>query len=231
MPSVAYERRDHAQELLDDQRRQAFQRLVEKQKTRIEHQRAADGEHLLLAAGELRAEIAATLAQTREQLEHARRGPRPGPGYRGEIFLDRERLPDVALLRHPAQAGGCALVRAQGRDGATVELDAAAAIARHADQRREQRGLAGAVAPEQRERLALVERKVDAVDDHALAVARAQAANAKKLRHASASPRYAAFTRGSRAISSAGPSATDASRRPARICATRIGTPGPCRAR
>ena len=43
-----------------------FERLVEQQQSRIEHQRAADGEHLLLAAGKLRAEIAAALRATAE---------------------------------------------------------------------------------------------------------------------------------------------------------------------
>ena len=128
-------------------------------------------------------EVAATLGQAREELEHARRRPATGARHRREIFFHRERLPDVALLRNPTQSGGCTLVRAQGRDGAPVEVDAAAAIARDADQRREKRRLAGPVATEQRERLAFVERQVDAVDDHALSVARPQAAYAKKLSH------------------------------------------------
>ena len=48
---------EHAQQLHHDQRRQSLERLIQQQQARIEHQRAADGEHLLLAARELRAEV------------------------------------------------------------------------------------------------------------------------------------------------------------------------------
>ena len=41
---------------LDDARGQALRRLVEQQQARIAHQRAGDGQHLLLAAGEHPAE-------------------------------------------------------------------------------------------------------------------------------------------------------------------------------
>ena len=85
--------------------RQAFDRLVEQQHSRIEHQRAADRQHLLLAAGELVAEIAAALLQPRKHLVDPAHGPRPGPRHGGHVLLDRERAEDVALLRHPADAG------------------------------------------------------------------------------------------------------------------------------
>src|SRR5205814_2407019 len=39
-----------APDLLTDERREAFGRLVEDEKQRIGHERAADGQHLLLAA-------------------------------------------------------------------------------------------------------------------------------------------------------------------------------------
>ena len=42
----------------DDQRRQPFERLVEQQQLRVEHQRAADRQHLLLAARQLVAHVA-----------------------------------------------------------------------------------------------------------------------------------------------------------------------------
>ena len=58
------------------QRRQALGRLVEDQQARIGHERAADREHLLLAARQLRAEIALALAQPREQRVHAIERPR-----------------------------------------------------------------------------------------------------------------------------------------------------------
>jgi hypothetical protein len=52
--------------LLDDDRRQAFGGLVHHQQARLEQQRAADGQHLLLAARELRAAVALALGQARE---------------------------------------------------------------------------------------------------------------------------------------------------------------------
>ena len=47
---VEYDGEHHVRVLLDDDGRQAFERLVQQQ--RVEHQRAAEGERLLLATGE-----------------------------------------------------------------------------------------------------------------------------------------------------------------------------------
>src|SRR5215470_19495111 len=95
------ERRD---QLLDDDGREALERLVEQDDTRIEHERAPDREHLLLAAGELVAEIAAAFGEARKQLIDARRRPGARPRHRGQVLLDGERLEDVALLEDPADA-------------------------------------------------------------------------------------------------------------------------------
>ena len=55
------------------ERRQAERRLVEQQQPRLRHQRAADRDHLLLAARQLAGRAASSLsAQRREQREHAR---------------------------------------------------------------------------------------------------------------------------------------------------------------
>ena len=64
---VADDAAQRRQQFIDDDRRQTFERLVEQHDARIEHQRAADREHLLLAAGELIAEIAPPLGEPREQ--------------------------------------------------------------------------------------------------------------------------------------------------------------------
>ena len=157
----ALERRE---QLLDDDRREAFERLVEQDDARVEDQRAADREHLLLAAGELVAEIAPPLGEPREHRVDLAGGPRPRARHGGEVFVDGERLEDVALLRHPADAGMGALVGAQAGDVAPAEPDRAAAIARHADDGVDQRGLAHAVAAEQRERLAFGEASSETCD-------------------------------------------------------------------
>ena len=110
MPSSADDPRQRRQQFLDDDRREALGRLVEQHELGIEHQRAGDRQHLLLAAGELVAEVGAALLEAREHLV----GPRHGPGARTgdgrQVLLDGQRLEDVALLRHPADPGERALV-------------------------------------------------------------------------------------------------------------------------
>ena len=66
-------------ELADDGRRQAERELVDEQQLRVGDERLADGEHLLLAAGEVAGELVDALGEAREQLEH----PLLGRGDRG----------------------------------------------------------------------------------------------------------------------------------------------------
>src|SRR3954468_12797078 len=54
-------------QLLDDDRREALERLVQQEQPRVGHQRARDGEHLLLAARKLVAEIRPALPQARKE--------------------------------------------------------------------------------------------------------------------------------------------------------------------
>ena len=61
MPS-ALSRRMVAEDLLHDHRREPHGRLVEQHHLRPGHERPADGEHLLLAAGERPGELRAPLA-------------------------------------------------------------------------------------------------------------------------------------------------------------------------
>ena len=82
-------RRSAAKQFLDDDRRQPFERLVEQHDARIERQRAADREHLLLAAGKLVAEILPPLGKPREQGVDLVGGPAARPRHRGEVFLRR----------------------------------------------------------------------------------------------------------------------------------------------
>ncbi len=102
---------DGGGELLDDDRGQAFERLVEQKQRRIGHQRARDRQHLLLAAGELIAEIAPPLGEAGEQIVDRRQIPAAVARGDGEIFLHRQRGKNLALLRHPADAGAGAAVR------------------------------------------------------------------------------------------------------------------------
>ncbi len=83
VPSSAIMRRDRGGQFLDDDRREAFERLVEQQQRRVGHQRARDRQHLLLAAGQLIAHVAAPFLDAREQVvDRASESQRPGRATR-----------------------------------------------------------------------------------------------------------------------------------------------------
>ena len=159
---VAHDARDRAQQLLDDDRRQALERLVEQQQ--------------LAGSAPARAPTASICCSPPESWLPRLRGARPGAGTsrrraagvhgpgRATAVRFSSTVSDLKMLRScgtqpmPAAArrcGGSAVTSLPG------EHDAAGMAARHADQRVDQRRLAGAVAAEQRERLAGVEREVE----------------------------------------------------------------------
>src|SRR5471030_2426672 len=70
------EPREAAPDLGADQRGKALGRFIKDQKTRVRHQRAPDGEHLLLATGKLAAHAAGARAELRKKIVHL--GERPG---------------------------------------------------------------------------------------------------------------------------------------------------------
>src|SRR6516164_1801377 len=81
-------------DLAHHDRRETETDLVAEQKFRVGHQRAADRDHLLLAARERGARDMAALGQRREQLVDPRQAPRPRPtklAADDEVLLDRER--------------------------------------------------------------------------------------------------------------------------------------------
>ena len=117
-----------------------------------------DGQLLLLAAGEVAAAAVHHLLEHREQLEERRRDRRAaglGGQAHAQVFLDREAREDLAALRHVADAGADALVRRRVRDVLAVEARCVPVLVGTRPIRRlEQRGLAHAVAAEQRGDLA-----------------------------------------------------------------------------
>ena len=60
------------EDLLGQDRREAHRRLVEEQDRRARHERAAHGQHLLLATRQRSGLLAAPLLQAREEVEDAR---------------------------------------------------------------------------------------------------------------------------------------------------------------
>ena len=172
-----------------DQRRQAFGRLVEDQQIGVGHQRAADGQHLLLAAGQLGAAVAAAARRGAEtSAARARRSSRagrrvrapPSPGSRAPSGWEkcrglpaRRRCPgarcDAAPRRSSPAPSPCT---SPWRGGTRPSM------------RAQQRGLAHAVAAHQPDRLAAPDRcEIDAVQDVARAVKRVQAARLEQRRH------------------------------------------------
>ena len=105
-------RRSAARTSLDDDRRQPLERLVEEDDARIEDQRQGDCEHLLFAARKGFPALRRRSRKAREKGETRSTRPGPGLGHGGQVFLDGERAEDAALLRHPADPGGGALLGA-----------------------------------------------------------------------------------------------------------------------
>src|SRR5580692_4332932 len=137
----------------DDLRRQAFRRLVHQQHARIGHQRAADGEHLLLAAGEVTGELGAALGEAREHGEDGLLGPwrvaAAGVlGARGDhqVLAYGETLEYAAALRHQRHAARRDQFRRQARHRRAEHFDGAAARRQQPDADIHAGRFAGAVA-------------------------------------------------------------------------------------
>src|SRR5215472_1971192 len=163
--ALLLERGDLLAEGLHDHRRQPLGRLVEKENTRIAHERARHREHLLLAPGEAAPAPARQLTQLGKVLVDALDAPATVTlGAHQEVLGHRQIAEDASVLGHPADAEPTDLVRQKGLERLPVEGDGAA---RHFDQSHdglEGGGLACAVAPEQRDHLALARLQGDAVE-------------------------------------------------------------------
>src|SRR5262249_44729183 len=99
-------------DLEDDRGLNPLRRLVENQELRAHQERAPDGEHLLLAAGQHAALAGEKSAQRGEQLEHVVHAIRSPAAELtdSEVFLNGEVREDLAALRHVADAGPRAAV-------------------------------------------------------------------------------------------------------------------------
>ena len=177
----AFSLRDGAADLGDDERREAFGRLVQQQEPRVAHQRAADREHLLLAARERARVLLDALAQPRKKLEHAfeapagRTFPRIFPIGDLEVLAHREGGKHAPALRHEPRALARDRLGRQALDRLAEQAHRAPARAQPSDHRVHAGGLAGAVAAEEREHPALGDAERDRVQDVAVAVERVHA--------------------------------------------------------
>src|SRR5467141_1318477 len=108
-PGVA-EHLHRAHHLRYQQRREPQRRLIQQQELRPGHHGAAEGEHLLLAAGQRARRLLAALAQERKALHGLGKAPLhflavPQQISRGEqVLLDRELREDAPALRDVHQA-------------------------------------------------------------------------------------------------------------------------------
>jgi hypothetical protein len=166
---------DALAQLLDDQWRQALRRLVEQQELGIAHQRAGDGQHLLLAAGQHAAAAVADLGQVGKEREHLLLAPgraAVGADAAGdiEILPHRELGEDAPVFRHEADAEPTDAVRAHMGDVAALPHHTSAAGRREAHDRAHGRGLAHAIAPDQGDAFAGVYLQRDAEQHLAQAI-------------------------------------------------------------
>src|SRR5215470_75663 len=98
--ALLLEAADGPADLLNDHRRNPLGRLVKQKKARPGPQDAADGEHLLLSAGELGALAVEPLLQVGEQLENgfARHPSVPNSRREEQILVDVQTGEDASLL-------------------------------------------------------------------------------------------------------------------------------------
>jgi hypothetical protein len=187
---VANDLGDH----LDDLRRQALRRLVDQDHARVAEQRAANGQHLLLAAREHARLGLAALPEMGKVGVHLIRCPQGRTGPRGlhadaHVLVDRQVGEDLALLGHIGEAGARDPERPAPREIDAVQPHGARARSDQAHDRLQRRRSARAIAPEQADDLARPDREVHAVQDVALVVVGVQILDLEQRGHATSSPR------------------------------------------
>ncbi len=167
---------DRLENLFHDEWRQAQRRLIQQQQFRPPHQRASDRKHLLLAAGQRAAALMRARFQQREQGVDTFQIRVEAVGIVGndrahlQILEHRHAREDAPALRRLHDAEPRDLVHRELRDVASLKQNAAVAGAGAAKDRHHQRGLARAVAADQRDDLALIDIETDAVQDRQHAV-------------------------------------------------------------
>src|SRR5438128_407707 len=152
---------DGAQHLLHHQRGEAERGLVEHDELGRTHQAAADGEHLLLAAGHGAGDLRAALLEPREQREHILQltlrtvaCPRNHRAHL-EILEHAERGKDLPAFGDLTDAEVADTVRFQPADRLAFEADRARARGLDAGDGADERGFAGAVRADDGDDLAL----------------------------------------------------------------------------
>jgi hypothetical protein len=189
-PFLLVEAADDREDLGDDEGREAERGLVEHDEARLTHQAARDREHLLLAARQRSGRLSPPLGEAREErigaLELATR-------FAARALDDRAHLEvlehahvgeDLAALGDLADAELADAMALVAGDVLALEADRAARRALHASDCADQRGLAGAVGPDDRDDLALGDVERDAVERLRVAVEEVEIGDAEHQRAA-----------------------------------------------
>ena len=199
---------------LDDHRRKPEAELVEQEQPRLAGERAADGEHLLLAAREQPGAPRPQLAQQGEVLVRDLLVDVPAAPGETEVLGDGQPEEDAATLGHVRDPAPRPPGRGDTPEIFAVEDDPALHRADDPGDHSQRRRLAGPVRAQQRDHLARPDRQVEVADDGRLVVAGRQALERQDVAHAeaisasisaAALPRYASTTRGSRRTASGVP--------------------------
>ncbi len=158
---------DDGEDLLDDDGRKPERRLIQKEKGGPGHEGAADGEHLLLAAGERAPRLAAAFGQDGKKLEHivhVLAHALDVPAQKGaevQIFLDAHIGKDETPLGHLGNAEHDDFMRRKFVDGPAVPEDLPAPGAQDAADGHQRGGFARAVGADERDDLAVVHMERD----------------------------------------------------------------------
>jgi hypothetical protein len=183
------DRQESREQVFDDDRRQAFERLVEQQQLRPTAEGARDRQHLLLAAAQPVAGRPPVLGEQRKEREDALRGPPAGQRRDRQVFGYGQRRKDLAFLRHITKPEAGAAMRRERLDRPAIHPDRPAMEGRQTHQGCQQRRLAGAVAAKNGECAAGRRRQRDAIEHYRPAPAGDQAAGVEAHRHIAVWPR------------------------------------------
>src|SRR2546423_5544005 len=175
--TLAVQHVDDLPDLRDHARHQPFRGLVQQDDLGLEHHRAGDGEHLLLAAGKRAAGLVPPLGEHREigegllqEFLFSRFGHSVSVEAGAKILHHCQQAKNPPILGHVAYSEPRQFVCRQGGDGLAGKQHFAAMGMHQAHDRLERRALADAVTPEQAHDLTAVDVERDAVQDVALAV-------------------------------------------------------------
>src|ERR1700722_14998159 len=201
-------------ELVDHRRGEAEARLVEHKQFRLAHRRAAERQHLPLAARQRAGALAPPLGQPRKEAEDALHQARDARfGDRGcaeaQVLLDGLADEQAPALGREREAARDDRMRGQARDRGAVPFDRPGARRHQSGDRIERRRLAGTVRAEQRHHAAGRDPQRPGGAPDGVPVPPPEMPDAKNPRRAHAvarcpcrrRPRYASITSGTRTTS------------------------------